>query len=101
MGDWLNNPKVMDELSKHYKSAAPREWWIDDVTQRVCAPWNHETLGVQTMSWPDCEKVIHVIEKSAYVVIQKQLEQERHANVELLAEIQNLRVGKNGNENHG
>jgi hypothetical protein len=67
------------------RPSAPREWWVDDLTSRVCAPWNHETLGVQTMKWPDSDKVIHVIEKSAYDALKKERDHwrdcaEKHAD---------------------
>lgn len=35
-----------------------REWWVDDITGRICGPWKE----VADMSWPDYEKVIHVRE---------------------------------------
>lgn len=55
----------------------PREWWIDDVTERSCAPWDHPTLGIETMKWPDNERVIHVIEHSAYAAIAAELAEAR------------------------
>lgn len=35
-----------------------RDFWIDDLTLKVCGPWS----DVKEMSWPDCEKVLHVRE---------------------------------------
>lgn len=55
-----------------------REWWIDDVTQRVCAPWDHETLGIQTMPWPDSEKVIHVVEREALTRAEARIKELEH-----------------------
>lgn len=60
--------KTFDELD------LPREWWIDDLTQRVCAPWNDPALGIGTMKWPDSEKVIRVVEHSAYERMRKKFE---------------------------
>lgn len=52
-----------------------RQFWIDDVTQRVSAPWNHTTLGIRTMPWPDSEKVIRVIEYAAFQKLQKRIKE--------------------------
>jgi len=37
------------------------KWWIDDITQRICAPVLHPEFGLEDMSWPDSEKVIIVV----------------------------------------
>lgn len=51
----------------------PRQFWIDDITQRICAPWYHPELGVHTLYWPDNEKVFHVIELEPTLQLMKEM----------------------------
>lgn len=53
------------------KTSKPREFWIDDLTHHICGPW--ENLP----DWPDNERVIHVIEYSAYQEAMKRVEEAR------------------------
>ena len=39
-------------------------WWIDDISERVCAPVDHPEVGLEKMPWPDNEKVILAVPKS-------------------------------------
>ncbi len=41
-----------------------KEFWVDDVTGRVCGPWSE----AKDMSWPDNEKVLHVIEHHCFAL---------------------------------
>ena len=35
-------------------------WWIDDVEESVCARIDHPKRGLDTMPWPDCDRV-HIV----------------------------------------
>lgn len=51
----------------------PRQWWIDDITERVCAPLNDTKVGIKTLKWPDSEKVIIAIELEPTLQLMKEM----------------------------
>lgn len=47
----------------------PLEWWIDDLSHRVCALIDHPELGLDTLPWPDSDKVYIAIDKTEYTKV--------------------------------
>ena len=52
-----------EEEKLDWKMEKPYEWWVDDLTHRVCAPLHHPIVGIKDMPWPDNEKVYIAIDK--------------------------------------
>ena len=54
------------------KQMNPKQWWIDDVSQRVCAPIDHPEVGLDKLKWPDCDHFHIAIDKEVYDKLQKE-----------------------------
>lgn len=52
-----------EEETNGYTMTKPYMWWVDDVTNRICAPIDHPHVGIDSMDWPDNEKVYIAIDK--------------------------------------
>lgn len=55
--------------SKKGKTGVRTEWWVDDVTQKVCGPWS----DVQKMDWPNHDYVFHAIDYDTFESVESQL----------------------------
>jgi hypothetical protein len=64
-----------------------REFWIDDITQMVCAPWDHPELGAHTLDWPDNESVIKVVESQALTELQAEFDSFKELHCKRLKEL--------------
>jgi len=50
-------------IRKDHTYAYPLRWWVDDLNHRVCGIVDDPIIGLDTIPWPDSEKVYIAIDE--------------------------------------